>query len=753
VWYRYSQEIQKLLISLPQYVNGILNDITQSGGRALIVGGAVRDAILGKSPKDIDFEVYGLSYDQLNNILSKYGKSDLVGQSFGVIKFVGEDGSDFDFSLPRTDSKAGVGHKDFTVSVNSDLTPEQAASRRDFTINAISYNPLTGEIIDPYNGRQDLQNKVLRHTSDAFAEDPLRVLRGMQFASRFGFDIAPETAELANSIREEYKHLPKERIYEEFKKLVTKGIEPGKALDFLYTTGWSENFPEIHNLKDTPQEPEYHPEGWSVRVVPPDSFTAGVAVAKPINLLSRDVLLGSQTNPASGESRDITANTQFSVKSGTFFRNLTPTNTARVGNLIFSPLVFPPTLVAPSKSFVREIRISAQQANKIIGVMFQVPVSSVLRIMSSSIDNDQIIQGIIKSVSIYVMNMFASEQDSSQMDFHNVSVEKNTPRSFSRNGNLSISPTVIDPKFSIVDNNVVFYFYLSGVGDIDIHNNGIADNHIYLLVELGDVSTHTAHVMNEAAQIADRENLSPQDREVLIYAALAHDFAKPDTTAIINKKGIDRITSHGHEEQGGPKAEAFLKSIGAPKNIIDKVVPLVQFHLSHIHHSNTPKQEAYVKSLAEKIHPANIRMLELLIEADHSGRPPLPKELPKEAREMSELAKQYNVYEGKHPDLLQGKDIMPYLDNKGGPIIGEILREHRNLILKHDPAMESRESALAWLDRRMKRQVGLIDGNDIMNVMGLTGPAIKPMLDEAWRAQRMGKFNTKEGALEWLKQQ
>ena len=183
------------------------------------------------------------------------------------------------------------------------------------------------------------------------------------------------------------------------------------------------------------------------------------------------------------------------------------------------------------------------------------------------------------------------------------------------------------------------------------------------------------------------------------------------------------------------------------------VVPLVQFHLSHIHHSNTPKQEAYVKSLAEKIHPANIRMLELLIEADHSGRPPLPKELPKEAREMSELAKQYNVYEGKHPDLLQGKDIMPYLDNKGGPIIGEILREHRNLILKHDPAMESRESALAWLDRRMKREVGLIDGNDIMNIMGLTGPAIKPMLDEAWRAQRMGKFNTKEGALEWLKQQ
>ena len=758
MWYRYSQEINNLNIPIPEVLQKILSEIKKQNGTGYLVGGIVRDSLFNQihktnfKPKDYDVEVFRLPYEKLIEILSKFGDVSEVGKSFGVIK-LNAGGEDYDFSLPRTESKSGQKHQDFAIKSNPNLSEKEAASRRDVTINSILYDPLTNNLIDNYNGIEDIKNKTLKHTSDAFAEDPLRVLRLLSLGSRFGLSLAPETAQLANSIREEYKHLPKERIYEEFKKLVTKGIEPGKALDFLYTTGWSENFPEIHNLKDTPQEPEYHPEGWSVRVVPPDSFTAGVAVAKPINLLSRDVLLGSQANPASGESRDITANTQFSVKSGAVFADLVSAKSARVGNLIFSPLVFSPTLVAPSKSFVRGIRISAQQANKIIGVMFQVPVSSVLRIMSSSIDNDQIIQGIIKSVSIYVMNMFASKQDSSQMDFHNVSVEKNTPRSSSRNGNLSISPTVIDPKFSIVDNNVVFYFYLSGVGDIDIHNNGIADNHIYLLVELGDVSTHTAHVMNEAAQIADRENLSPQDREVLIYAALAHDFAKPDTTAIINKKGIDRITSHGHEEQGGPKAEAFLKSIGAPKNIIDKVVPLVQFHLSHIHHSNTPKQEAYVKSLAEKIHPANIRMLELLIEADHSGRPPLPKELPKEAREMSELAKQYNVYEGKHPDLLQGKDIMPYLDNKGGPIIGEILREHRNLILKHDPAMESRESALAWLDRRMKRQVGLIDGNDIMNVMGLTGPAIKPMLDEAWRAQRMGKFNTKEGALEWLKQQ
>ncbi len=519
-------EKQNLLISLPDYVYDLLSDISNSGGRALVVGGAVRDAILGKSPKDIDFEVYGLNYDELNQILSKYGKADLVGQSFGVIKFVGKDGMDFDFSLPRLDSKAGVGHKDFNVEVRSDLTPEEAAARRDFTINAISYDPITHEIVDPYNGRQDLTNKILRHTSDAFAEDPLRVLRGMQFASRFGFDIAPETAELAQSIREEFQHLPKERIYEEFKKLVTKGIEPGKALDFLYTTGWSANFPEIHDLKDTPQDSEWHPEG--------------------------------------------------------------------------------------------------------------------------------------------------------------------------------------------------------------------------------SVDVHTAHVMNEAARIADRENLSPEQREVLIYAALAHDFAKPETTAVTNKKGKDRITSHGHEEKGGPKARAFLESIGAPKKVIDQVVPLVEYHLAHIHHSNTSKQDSFVKNLAEKIYPSNLKMLSYLIEADHSGRPPLEKKLPDEAKTMIEKANELGVFEDKAQDLLQGRDIMVYT-KKGGPIIGQILKEHRKMILDHDPRMKNRETALEWLQNRMQREVAFINGYDVVENTNLKGRDIKDMLDEAWKAQLNGEFNDKAEALQWMK--
>jgi tRNA nucleotidyltransferase (CCA-adding enzyme) len=259
MWYKLAQE--NIDIPLPNYTYQILSDIQSLGGRTLIVGGAVRDAILGYKPKDIDFEVYGLSYETLQKVLEKYGKTVLEGKAFGVVKFTGKDGSDFDFSLPRTDSKAGVGHKDFSVSTSSDLTPEEAASRRDFTINAISYDPLTKEIIDPYNGREDLKNKILRHTSDSFSDDPLRLLRAMQFGARFGFDLAPETAELARSIKDHYKHLPKERVEAEFKKLVQKGMEPGRALQILYDTGWSENFPEIHNIKDIPQQKEHHPEG------------------------------------------------------------------------------------------------------------------------------------------------------------------------------------------------------------------------------------------------------------------------------------------------------------------------------------------------------------------------------------------------------------------------------------------------------------------------------------------------------------
>src|ERR1017187_6413628 len=144
--------------------------------RAYLVGGCVRDSLLGIAHKDFDLEVYGVDYETLARQLSAHGRVDLVGKSFGVIKFTGQSGGQWDFSLPRRDSKISTGHKGFEVEFEPDIEPPLAASRRDFTINALMFDPRTGEYLDFFGGRDDLQKRVLRHTSSASVEDPLRVL-------------------------------------------------------------------------------------------------------------------------------------------------------------------------------------------------------------------------------------------------------------------------------------------------------------------------------------------------------------------------------------------------------------------------------------------------------------------------------------------------------------------------------------------------------------------------------------------------
>lgn len=289
---------QKLDIPVSPTLTKILGSIQDKGHKGLIVGGAVRDALMGEQPKDIDVEVYGPNYEELSSILAEHGKVNIVGKNFGVIKLTDADGQDYDFSLPRTDNKNGVGHKDFDVAVNPALTPKEAASRRDFTINSMAYDPLKGELHDYFGGQQDLENKVLRHTSEAFAEDPLRVLRGMQFASRFGMTVDPQTAKLSESISDQFSTIPKERISEEFMKLATKGKEPGRAIQYLADTGWSKNFPELHALHNTPQDPEWHPEG-NVAVHTGHAMDAAASIADREGLTGDDravVVLGAMAH-------------------------------------------------------------------------------------------------------------------------------------------------------------------------------------------------------------------------------------------------------------------------------------------------------------------------------------------------------------------------------------------------------------------------------------------------------------------------
>lgn len=243
--------------SLPESVLRIFK-LLRTGGAldVLIVGGHVRDTIMDLESKDIDIEVYGLSFQEIIDLLSPYFNINAVGQSFGVLKVNNE----IDIALPRRESKAGLGHTQFDVQSDPHLDPYIAFSRRDFTINAIGMRE-DGSFFDPYHGIDDIQNKRLRAVGPAFKDDPLRVLRGMQFASRFGFSMDPGTIEYCREVRPEFDQLSCERVYEEWKKWILKGKYPSKGLQILEQTEWIHCFPELADLVGCPQNPHWHPEG------------------------------------------------------------------------------------------------------------------------------------------------------------------------------------------------------------------------------------------------------------------------------------------------------------------------------------------------------------------------------------------------------------------------------------------------------------------------------------------------------------
>jgi tRNA nucleotidyltransferase (CCA-adding enzyme) len=458
----------------------MIGKFSDSGYRAVIVGGAVRDALLELPVKDFDIEVYGISYDRLAEFLACYGRVDVVGRSFGVVKFTtsGPDragdrvqGDIWDFSIPRRESKIGRGHRDFDAQFDATITPREAASRRDFTINAMAYDPLTGEILDFFGGQDDLKHRILRATSDAFSEDPLRVLRGMQFACRFNLTLDEATAARSRSIASEYGTLAKERIAEEFMKWAVKSARPGRIADYLAACGWIHHFPEIAAMAGVPQDPEWHPEG--------------------------------------------------------------------------------------------------------------------------------------------------------------------------------------------------------------------------------DVSIHTMHVLDAASRIADRDGLVSDDRAVLLFAALAHDFGKPATTELRDREGRERWTSWGHEPLGGPIARHFLTRIGIKSAIVDQVVRLVEHHLAHrsIGMDATPRA---VRRLAMRLAPTSVEQLIRLIEADASGRPPKDATLPPEAARIRDAARAESVAHKPQPPLILGRHVLPYFNDLPGVHIGEVTNAAYEA--QADGKFSTEQEALQWLE-------------------------------------------------------
>ena len=252
------------LIDLTPETREILDALRAAGGRPLIVGGAVRDGLLSRTQDvtvdsmDVDIEVYGLSKKDV--WLALPGQVQEFGQSFGVFSTT-LNGQDFDVTLPRRDNKTGDGHRGFVVETDPNMSFEDAFARRDFTMNAMGWDDATGELIDPLGGRADLEAGILRHPSDHFSEDPIRVLRGVQFAGRFDMAFAPETAELCRQMAPTFHELHKDGVWKQFRKLAVEGTHISKALEALHAAGWEEHFPGLAATRGVPQDLIWHPEG------------------------------------------------------------------------------------------------------------------------------------------------------------------------------------------------------------------------------------------------------------------------------------------------------------------------------------------------------------------------------------------------------------------------------------------------------------------------------------------------------------
>ena len=255
-----------MTIQIPAAIKAIVSRIEDAGGSANLVGGAVIDLLEGRQPKDWDIEVFRISFESLTDMFADKG-ANLVGAQFGIIKLSAKEcgGLDVDINVPRRDNHFGKGHNDLLTEFDPTMTVEEAAKRRDFTINAMAFNLSTGELIDPFGGRADLSAGILRATDpELFIQDPLRALRAMQLLARkCGPDgrVDTHTMGLIRGMSDAFPALAKERVHEEFRKLMMKAERPSVGLSFLRDSGWIVHFPELNNLIGCEQHPEWHPEG------------------------------------------------------------------------------------------------------------------------------------------------------------------------------------------------------------------------------------------------------------------------------------------------------------------------------------------------------------------------------------------------------------------------------------------------------------------------------------------------------------
>lgn len=460
-------------LQIPPDLNRAMALLKAKGATCRLVGGCVRDALLGQPPTDFDVEVYGLELDSIATTLQTIGRTDRVGKSFAVVK-LWRHGSEYDFSVPRTESKSGTGHRGFEIHPNIALDERTALRRRDFTVNALLYDPEAEILIDYFDGQSDLENGILRHVSEAFSEDPLRALRAVQFAGRFGFELHSDTAKLCKQMKPEFSTLALERIWGEWRKWAVKSIIPSKGMIALRDSGWIAFFPEINALLRLPQDSEWHPEG--------------------------------------------------------------------------------------------------------------------------------------------------------------------------------------------------------------------------------DVFTHTLHCLDALVEKTDWKDLDESLRTTLIFGTLCHDFGKARQTRFAEKRGKLRWISPGHEKESGWLSERFLKRIGSPVVLVEKVKRLVENHHFLNSFASSPPSDTSLRRLSRRIHPASANELLYVIRSDHLGRPPLVS--PDQEKRLTDFSKRI--------EELAVKDSAPK-----AILLGRHLIEH-----------------------------------------GLKpGIRFKAILAQAYEAQLDGDFSTNDEAVDWLQKQ
>lgn len=251
----------ELNTQVPQAVRDVAAMLRQAGAtRVCLVGGSVIDILKGKEPKDFDLECFGMPYDRICTALAHLSPKE-VGASFGIV-IVNHQGVDIDINVPRTDNRVGKGHTGFEVTFDPQMTVAEAARRRDFTINTLAVDVLTGELHDPFGGLADLHGGILRATDpELFVQDPLRALRAMQLLARKAKAVDPRTMGLIRGMVNEFPDLAGARVHEEWRKLLLKAEKPSVGLEFLGESGWLQHFPELGNLVGCEQNEEWHPEG------------------------------------------------------------------------------------------------------------------------------------------------------------------------------------------------------------------------------------------------------------------------------------------------------------------------------------------------------------------------------------------------------------------------------------------------------------------------------------------------------------